>query len=64
MSIPEPMNRAHVEAALARAGLNLSPEQVDEIHRISGYVREYLAELNVERPMSVEPALTFKMPVP
>ncbi len=64
MSTPEPMKRAHVEAALERAGLRLSPEQVDELHRISGYVRDYLAELNVERPMSVEPALTFKMPVP
>jgi MFS family permease len=64
MSTPEPMNRAHVEAALERAGLRLSPKQVDELHRISGYVRDYLAELNVERPMSVEPALTFKMPVP
>ena len=64
MSAPEPMNRVHVEAALEQAGLRLSTEQVDEIHRISGYVRDYLAELNVERPMSVEPALTFKMPVP
>ena len=64
MSAPEPMNRAHVEAALERAGLRLSTEQVDEIHRISGYVRDYLAKLNVERPMSVETALTFKMPVP
>jgi len=61
MSTPEPMNRAEVEICLTRAGLTLSPEQIDDIHRVSGYVREYLAQLGSDRPMAVEPALTFKV---
>ncbi|MBM3546135.1 MAG: hypothetical protein FJX54_04225 [Alphaproteobacteria bacterium] len=61
MSAPEPMNRAEVETCLKRAGLTLSTEQIDDIHRVSGYVREYLAQLGNDRPVSVEPALTFKV---
>ena len=64
MSAPEPMSRTEVEVCLQRAGLTLSPEQVAEVHRISGYVREYLAQLGSDRPMTVEPALTFRMPTP
>jgi hypothetical protein len=64
MSAPEPMSRTEVEICLKRAGLTLSPEQIDDIHRVSGYVREYLAQLGSDRPMAVEPALTFRMPTP
>lgn len=64
MSTPEPMSRAEVELRLERAGLKLSPEQIAEVHRVSGYVREYLAQLGSDRPMAVEPALTFRMPAP
>lgn len=61
---PEPMPRAHVEACLERAGLRLSIAQVDEIHRVSGYIRQILERLGTDRPMSAEPALIFKAPQP
>lgn len=64
MSTPEPMPRVQVEVLLERAGLKLSPAQVDEVHRVSGYVREVLARLGSDRPMDAEPALTFKVTAP
>jgi len=64
MSEPEPMDRAEVEACLVRAGLSLSSAQVDEIHRVSGYIRQILQRVGTDRPMSAEPALIFKCPTP
>lgn len=64
MSEPEPMDRAEVEACLVRAGLNLSTAQVDEIHRVSGYIRQVLDRVGTDRPMAAEPALIFKCPTP
>jgi hypothetical protein len=64
MSTPEPMSRIDVEGCLERAGLRLAPEQVAEIHRVSGYIRQVLERLGSDRPMAVEPALIFKAPVP
>ncbi len=64
MSPPEPMPRAHVEVCLERAGLKLSPAQVDELHRVSGYLRQALERLGSDRPMEIEPALTFKVTAP
>ena len=64
MSAPEPISRAEVEARLERAGLHLSTDQIDEIHRVSGYVREILERVGADRPMAAEPALIFKCPTP
>jgi hypothetical protein len=64
MTTPEPMSRVHVEACLERSGLKLTPAQIDEIHRISGYVRQSLERLGSDRPMEVEPALIFKVSQP
>lgn len=64
MSDPEPMKRAHVETCLERAGLTLSAEQIDEVHRVSGYVRQVRERLGTDRPMAAEPALTFKASAP
>lgn len=64
MNEPEPMSRAEVEACLAHAGLRLSAEQVDEIHRVSGYIRQVLDRLGADRPMGAEPALIFRCPTP
>ena len=60
MTDPEPMPREEVEARLKRAGLHLSPEQVDEVHRASGYMRRIIERIGDDRPMADEPALTFK----
>lgn len=64
MDEPERMSRAEVEARLVRAGLRLSADQIDEIHRVSGYVREILERIGTDRPMAAEPALIFKCPAP
>ena len=64
MSAPEPMSRTEVEVCLERAGLKLSTEQVDELHRISGYIRAARERLGSDRPMAVEPALTMKVTAP
>ena len=61
MSAPEPMSRAEVEICLERNGLNLTPAQVDELHRISGWIREARERLGSDRPMETEPALTMKV---
>jgi hypothetical protein len=61
MSAPEPMPRTHVEVCLERNGLRLSPAQVDELHRISGWIREARERLGSDRPMEAEPALTMKV---
>lgn len=63
MAEPELMNRAEVEACLKHAGLHLSPSQIDEIHQISGYIRQILQRVGAERPMAAEPAHIFKSPV-
>jgi hypothetical protein len=64
MSAPEPMSRAEVEICLQRAGLKLSPEQLDDLHRISGWIREVRETLGSDRPMEIEPALIMKVPMP
>jgi hypothetical protein len=64
MSAPEPMSRNEVEVCLTRNGLKLTPEQVDELHRISGWIREARERLGSDRPMEIEPALIMKVPTP
>ena len=64
MNAPTPMSRGEVEICLERAGLRLSADQIDELHRISGYVREARERLGSDRPMTVEPALTLKVSAP
>lgn len=59
MTHPKPMGRAEVEAALERAGLRLSPAQLDEIHSVSGYITQLVERIGRDRPTSAEPALTF-----
>lgn len=63
MPEPELMSRAEVEACLKRAGLDLTAAQVDDIHRISGYMREILRRVGSDRPMETEPAQMFRSPV-
>lgn len=64
MTEPEPMKRAHVKVCLERAGLKLSAKQIDEVHRVSGYVRQVVERLGTDRPMADEPALIFKASQP
>lgn len=59
MSEPKPMDRAEVEARLARAGLKLSTAQIDELHGVSGYLQQWVDIVNAPRPMAVEPATIF-----
>jgi hypothetical protein len=60
MTVPEPMPREEVEARLRRAGLSLLPEQVDEVHRVSGYMRRLIERIGDDRPMADEPAVIFQ----
>lgn len=60
MTEPEPMPREEVEARLVGAGLRLSPAQVDEIHRVSGYIRRLVERVDDDRPMADEPATIFR----
>jgi len=57
MKEPEPMDRAEVEARLARHGLTLSKAQIDEIHAISGHVARAAEIVGSARPKAAEPAL-------
>lgn len=59
MSDPKPMDRAEVEARLARAGLKLTSAQIDELHGVSGYLQQWVDIVNSARPMAAEPATIF-----
>ncbi len=59
MSDPKPMDRAEVEARLARAGLKLTRAQIDELHAVSGYLQQWVDIVNAPRPMAAEPATIF-----
>ncbi len=59
MSDPKPMDRAEVEARLARAGLKLSKAQIDELHGVSGYLQQWVDIVNAPREMAAEPATIF-----
>ena len=59
MSDPKPMDRAEVEARLARAGLKLSRAQIDELHGVSGYLQQWVDIVNAPREMAAEPATIF-----
>ncbi len=63
MAEPELMSRTEVEACLEHAGLRLAPSQIDEIHQVSGHIRQALRRVGAERPMAAEPAHIFKSPV-
>lgn len=62
MNEPEPMDRAEVEACLKRAGLSLSPAEVDGIHQVSGHIRAALRRIGTAREMGTEPAMMFRSP--
>jgi hypothetical protein len=62
MAEPELMDRAEVEARLRRAGLSPSPALIDEIHQISGHIRESVRRIGTDRPMGTEPSATFRSP--
>ena len=56
------MNRAEVEAALARAGLNVPEREMVEIAAAAGFVEEMTARLRRKREMAAEPAHIFPPP--
>ena len=55
-------NRAEVEAALARAGLNVPEREKVEIAAAARFVEEMTARLRRKREMAAEPAQTFPPP--
>jgi hypothetical protein len=59
MSLPEPMSRDEVEARFRRAGLTLSKAQIDELHSVSGYIRQLSEAVGGTRPKAAEPAVIY-----
>ena len=59
MSTPEPMSREEVEARFRRAGIALSKAQLDELHSVSGYIRQLSEAVGGSRPKLAEPALVY-----
>jgi len=59
MTHPEPMSREEVEARLKRAGLLLSKAQLDELHSVSGYIRQLSEAVSGAKPREAEPALIY-----
>ena len=58
MSLP-PIDEAELQKALARAGLNLTPEQVRSILPGAAIVRHMIERVNAPLPREAEPAVTF-----
>ena len=58
MSQP-PIDEAELQRVLARAGLNLTPEQVRSILPGAAIVQHMIERVNAPLPREAEPALTF-----
>lgn len=59
--MPEPTSRADFEALVRRAGLALTPGQVDELYLGWAHVEPMLARIRAPgRGREAEPALTFR----
>ncbi|HYZ41728.1 MAG TPA: hypothetical protein VE687_14050 [Stellaceae bacterium] len=56
------MTRAEVEAALARAGLDIPERERPEIAAASHFIEEIAARLRNNRAMAAEPAHIFPPP--
>jgi hypothetical protein len=56
------MTRAEVEAALARAGLDVPEREKPEIAAASHFIEEMAARLRRKREMAAEPAHIFPPP--
>ena len=56
------MTRAEVEAALARAGLDVPERERAEIAAAAHFIEEMAARVKVKRDMSAEPAHIFPPP--
>ena len=56
------MNRAEVEAALARAGLHVPEREKPEIAAAARFIEEMTARLRRKREMAAEPAHIFPPP--
>jgi hypothetical protein len=58
MSLP-PIDEAELARMLARAGLNLTPDQVRSILPGTAIVRRMIERVNAPLPREAEPAVTF-----
>ena len=56
------MNQAEVEAALARAGLDVPEREKPEIAAAARFIEEMTARLRRRREMAAEPAHIFPPP--
>jgi hypothetical protein len=56
------MTRAEVEAALARAGLDIPPREMPEIAAAAHFIEEMAARVRGPREMAAEPAHIFPPP--
>ena len=55
-----PIDEAELQRLLARAGLDLTPEQVRSILPGAAIVRRMIERVNARLPREAEPAVTFK----
>jgi hypothetical protein len=60
MSLP-PIDEAELQRILARAGLELTPEQVRSILPGAAIVQRMIARVNSALPREAEPAVTFRV---
>jgi hypothetical protein len=58
MNLP-PIDEAELQRVLARAGLNLTPEQVRSILPGAAIVRRMIERVNAPLPREAEPAVIF-----
>ena len=59
MSLP-PIDESELQRMLARAGLDLTPDQVRSIMPGAAIVRRMIERVNAPLPREAEPAVTFK----
>ena len=60
MSLP-PIDEAELQRMLARAGLNLTSDQVHSILPGAAIVRRMIERVNAPLPREAEPAVMFKV---
>ncbi len=60
MSVP-PIDEAELKRILARAGLELTPEQVRSILPGAAIVQRLIERVNAPLPREAEPAVTFRV---
>jgi hypothetical protein len=58
---PPPIDEAELQRILARAGLELTPEQVRSILPGAAIVQRMIARVNAALPREAEPAVTFRV---